>query len=175
MKRISVFTFIIVLAIVVFNSCTVQKSTNSTVKSMDIYGSGVMHLPVVVDLVVSNTKVTATVVSSSSATSIEDLKIAATAKAISEAKADILVEPSFVVETVGYEKTVTVTGFPATYANFRSITHDDVALLQVGALQVADVSQNKAVSRETTKGNKSALIATGLTIAAGVILAIIAF
>lgn len=175
MKKYSVWFFIVVFTVVFFNSCTVQKSTNSTVKSMDIYGSGVMHLPVVVDLVVSNSKVTATVSSSSTSTSIEDLKTAATSKAISDSQADILVEPSFVVETVGYEKTVTVTGFPANYANFRSITQDDVALLQVGALQVADVSQNTTVNQQKSNSHKTAIVVTALSVAAGVLLAIIAF
>lgn len=174
MKRHSIVLSLVVFAIVFFNSCTVTKNSTSTVKTMDIYGSGVIHLPVVVELIVSDTKVSATIDSSTSSTSIENMKLAAISKAITSANADILVEPSFVIETAGYDKKVTVTGFPANYSNFRTIKPEDVELLQVGVLQVADVSETKSVSQEKSKASKPGLIAVGVAIGVALIVAIIA-
>jgi outer membrane protein assembly factor BamE (lipoprotein component of BamABCDE complex) len=55
MKKSNFFLLLfVVLAFVSLESCSVQKSV--TAKSMDIYGSGVMHKPVIADLDVSSTK-----------------------------------------------------------------------------------------------------------------------
>src|ERR1039458_322350 len=99
-------------------SCTVLKT--NTAKSMDIYGSGVIQKPVVVDLDVKEAKVTGTS-TETQGKAIDMIKQEAVADAIKKASADILVEPTFETITSNGKITVTVTGFPGTYKNFRII------------------------------------------------------
>ena len=84
-------------------------------------------------------KVTGSVERSGRVTNIEPLKVLAMNDAIKTAGADILVEPTFEIVSENNKTTVTVSGYPASYTNFRPITIDDVPLLEVGQLQKASV------------------------------------
>ena len=129
---------LIAMATLALTSCTVIKTY--TTKTHEIYGSGVIQKPVIVDLDVSENKVsgTATV---TAAKSLEVVKNLAVSDALKKAGADVLVEPQFETETRSGMTTATVTGFPGVYRNFRVIQLDDVELLKVGILQKATVFQ----------------------------------
>jgi len=136
-----------VLAALSFSSCTVLKTYTS--KTTDIYGSGVIQKPVVVELEVSENKVTGTA-TAVAGKNFETVKSLAVSDALKKAGADVLVEPQFETVTRGGTTTATVTGFPGTYKNFRDITIDDVELLKVGILQKANVYQ-PAEEKKTIK------------------------
>ena len=126
------------IAAVALSSCTVVKTF--TTKTTDIYGSGVIQKPVIVDLEVSEDKVSGTA-TEESGKGLAAVKNLAVSNALKKAGADVLVEPQFETETRGGMTTATVTGFPGVYKNFRSIQLDDVELLKVGILQKAEVYQ----------------------------------
>lgn len=131
-------------------SCSVSRT--STSKTMGIYGSGVIHKPVLVDLDVQQTKVTGTA-TADKGSSMEEVKQNAVANALKNANADVLIEPTFETETSGGRITAKVTGWPGTYKNFRAITADDVPLLYVvGATQNAQVIE--ASKLQVIKGRK---------------------
>ena len=56
------------------------------------------------------------------------------AELLKEKNADVLLEPQFVFEKTSFgERRLTVTGFTATYKNFRNATSDDLEALKVCA------------------------------------------
>lgn len=135
---------------------------------MDIYGAGVIHKPVLVDLDVKQTKVTGTA-TFAEGSSLEIVKQTAVADAIKKSAADILVEPTFSTETSGTRITATVTGFPAFYKNFRPITVDDLPLLQVGLTQKATVYEPTAVEQKKKKGQILLVILGFVAITAAIV------
>lgn len=149
-KLISLLLILSLIAI----SCTTMEQA-STTKVMDIYGVGVIQYPVVGEMDVDINKVTGTVESSNASVNINSLKVSAVNNAIKKSNADILIEPIFDIVKDGRQTTVTVTGFPATYTNFRPITLADVPLLEAGQLQKADTYET---SESVTESNNSNLI-----------------
>lgn len=121
-----------------------------TVKQLDIYGSGVIQKPVVVDLEVRETKVYG-FSSMSSSTPVEIVKKNAVADALKNVKADVLIEPKFEIEKKSSTITASVSGFPGFYKNFRPITPDDIKLLEVGVIQKAEVYEPSNVKRNRNK------------------------
>jgi hypothetical protein len=130
------FLFLALIVLSGLTSCSSFKS--STTKSMGIYGAGIIQKPVLVDLDVKGTRVTG-MANGLTNKNLEMVKQDAVADALKKADADILVEPKFETAIRNGHISVTVTGFPATYKNFRSITAEDVELLAVGHTQKADV------------------------------------
>ncbi|HNW75073.1 MAG TPA: hypothetical protein PKN44_15695 [Bacteroidales bacterium] len=139
---------LLAVALLAMTSCNVLKTY--TVKSIDIYGSGVIHKPVIADLEVSEDKVTGTA-TGKSGLGLTEIKKLAVVDAVNKVGADILVEPKFITETKNGWTTATVNGFPANYRNFRSIQAEDVELLKVGVLQKANVY---VPSEERKKGRR---------------------
>jgi hypothetical protein len=143
MKNILSVICLITIALCI-TSCKSLKSTTNTAKTLNIYGSGVIQKPVIVELDVKQTKVTATA-TAKMGSAIEALKAEAVSIAIKNAGADVLVEPSYTVVSNSRASTVTVTGFPATYKNFRDIKLEDVPLIKAGILQTAKVAEPTTV------------------------------
>ena len=162
MKNIFVLYFVIIL----FSSCKVFRA--STSKSMEIYGSGVIQKPTVVDLKVDETKVTGT--ASSSISTSEVLKQEAISDALKKCKCDVIVEPSFEIITARGNTTVTMIGFPAIYKNFRPITKEDVELINVGISQKAKVYEPTSTSSKKKNGILSIGIAIGIPLILGALL-----
>lgn len=148
----NIVLFIVAIAFLAI-SCTTTRTTTS--KRMDIYGSGVVQLPVVAELVVKETKVSGSA-RTASGQSVETVRNNAIANALKSANADVLIEPIFEVETNRGGTTVTVTGFPGNYVNFRDATPDDVPLLDMGILQKATVNEGQ---QKETRTPRSGLIA----------------
>ena len=92
------------------------------------------------DLDVKQTKVTATV-NRKLGSNIEAVKAEAVSVAVKNAQADVLVEPTYAIVSNRSTTTVTVSGFPATYKNFKDITLEDVPLIKAGILQTARVAE----------------------------------
>lgn len=115
-------------------SCSASMRTNTS-KGTDIQNFGVIQKLVIADLDVKETKITgsATSILTTSITkqSLQDVKNMALADALKKANADILIEPIFDIAMAGNKIAVSVTGYPATYKNFRPITEDDLRLLQI--------------------------------------------
>ena len=150
---------LILFALFLCSSCIVQRT--NTVKTMDIYGAGVIHKPVLVDLDVKENKITGTSTQSGNK-SIEIIKQDAVANALKNANADVLVEPKFETETHQGKVTATVTGFPATYKNFRQIKSEDIPLLQVGIAQKANVYEPPTTKKNNGGAIAAILIGLGL-------------
>lgn len=144
-------TTLLFLIGIIFTSCATTKT--GTVKTMDIIGPGVLHMPVVVDLDVKQTKATTTETFSNTK-SLEIAKNEVVRKLTKEQNADLLVEPTFESKTSNGKTTLTVVGFPANYKNFRSIEEKDLKLLEVkpGYLQKAETYQPTVVEKKRKKG-----------------------
>jgi hypothetical protein len=105
-----------------FNSCRTIK--NTTTKDTDVAGPTVIQKPVIADLDVKEKKVTGTF-SGSSSFSMSYAKNMAIADALKASNADVLIEPRFETIKSWRNIEVTVTGYPATYKNFRPMEAAD--------------------------------------------------
>lgn len=123
--------------LVLLGSCSTTRKVE-TAKTLEIYGPGVIQAPVIADLDVKEQKVSGTAVGSSN--SLSTVKNLALVDAIKKAQADVLISPSFEIETKGNKTTATVTGFPATYRNFRSATTADSLLVKNGYMHRVNTS-----------------------------------
>ena len=137
--------FYAAMSIVVLTSCSVLKTNTS--KTMDIYGAGVIQMPILVDLDVQPVKVSGTAYATKGI-SMENVKQDAVADALKKANADVLVEPKFETKTTGGRITANVTGWPAIYKNFRPIKPEDVKLLRVGVTQKAAVYETGSILKK---------------------------
>ncbi|MCB8964227.1 MAG: hypothetical protein H6536_04210 [Bacteroidales bacterium] len=126
--RVAGFPVLVLLAMLV-SSCSVVKTR--TAKIADVYSGGVIQKPVIVDLNVAETKVTGTA-EAKTVVPVSKIKEDAVADALKKANADVLVEPIFETVKANAKTTVTVTGFPAYYKNFRLLSESDTALLRYG-------------------------------------------
>jgi hypothetical protein len=155
--------FLFLSITILFSSCSSTKI--NTAKSIDIYGAGVIQKPVIVDLVVKETKVTGF----ATGNGLETVKSMAIANAINKANIDILVEPKFEITTAGDKTTVTVNGFPGTYKNFRPMVEEDLKLAEMGYTTVVKTGE---ASKESAKKPKWKLIG-GVTLGATVALVLL--
>lgn len=64
--------------------------------------------------------------------SVETVKDNTTARMLQDAKADVLVEPEYIIEQRGFLRggSVTVIGFPASYSNFHKMTPEEAELFR---------------------------------------------
>ena len=121
------FIFLMFIAFAILSSCSPTQKRVS-VKTVDITHTGVIQKPVIVDLQVGQTKVRGSAIGASS--ELQRLKNEAVKDALNNAgNADVLVEPNFTTSSTGYRATVEVTGYPATYKNFRAIEANDTIWL----------------------------------------------
>ncbi len=163
MKKVNVFLLVIMLFALFASSCTTTKSTSSTAKTLDVYGAGVIQLPVVVDLEVNQEKHKTTV---SGTSSVDYLKNEALMQALKESNADVFVEPTYELEIDGVKKTVTIQGYPAYYKNFRTIEKGDVELLDAGIMQLAEtkIGTSRQKSSKPNSGVMAALTISGIVL-----------
>jgi hypothetical protein len=120
--------FILGTLALVFTSCKTLKSGTS--KSIDIVGTGVIHKPVIVDLEVNQTKISKTIILKGME-SLEAAKSEIIRQLLLENDADLVVEPKFQSTTKNGKTELTLTGWLATYKNFRNLEEKDVRLLEV--------------------------------------------
>jgi hypothetical protein len=151
---------LLVLSVLVVSCAAPRRSI--TARTASIHGTGVMQNPVLVDLDVSAEKVTGT--ASGRRSEVNAVKIAAVSDAVTKANADVLVEPVYTTSLERGQLTVTVSGYPAVYTNFRPATERDVPLLEAGSVHKANVAK-EAVGPEKKNGARVALLVFG-TVAA---------
>lgn len=121
-------TAILFATLVALSSCSTTKWGST--KTSDILGAGVIHIPVVADLDVQEKKVVFTK-QFSKTESIDKIKAEAVRELLKLHKADVLIEPYYSAETSGGTTILQLTGWPATYKNFRKITKEDAELLSI--------------------------------------------
>ena len=129
-----------ILSILFLSGCSVLSSHYMQAKSMEVKGTGVLQIPVVADLNVSSTRIseeytlTTALNMKTQGKVINEAKDYAVANAVQKYSADVLVEPIFEVYITKAKMNksdvrVIVTGYPATYKNFRSATQGDMELI----------------------------------------------
>lgn len=124
MKKI---IFIAAVAMIA-SSCGSTTSVTRTAKSGNL---SYFAIPATVtsDLKVSETKITGEAANSGSLFSQSEMEKTAVADALKKVDADILVEPQYEYKRVdGKLVSVKVSGYPAKYTNFRSVTPEDVEI-----------------------------------------------
>ena len=141
------------IAAIMLCSCATTAKYSSS-KTIDIQAS-VIQKPTVADLDVKETKTTGTAASKNTIISAEILKNEAVSNALKTTNADILVEPRFETIVKGSLTTVTVSGFPATYKNFRPMKIDDIPLMQSGIVRQVSTFVPPTVSAAPTDNNKA--------------------
>lgn len=160
------------LFLFVFVSCsTVSKTTRSSY----VEGPEVVQRPVVADLEVGTAHVTGTAKGKRS-TGVNNVKQLAIADALIKSGADVLIEPRFEITTSFRTISVTVTGYPATYKNFRPMeAADTLFMYQNEDNNLKSVGIGNA--DKTNSGVGKILIASGssLILAAGAFFAGVLF
>ena len=110
-------------------SCIIKKTETATTKILYVNGVGIIQNPTIVDLDVNGAKVSGRAVAKFGE-NIEDVKTLLVAEVLRKANADVLVEPRYVIETINNESIITVSGYHATYKNFRPIKEEDIKLIK---------------------------------------------
>ncbi len=135
----------IVLAIAlvaILSACSVSTMHTASPNTNDVYETTIFHSPMIADLEVQEQKITEEYECkiSWSATDtdkeIEGLKNYATAEALRKSSADILIEATYEIH-ISPERShnsniikVVVTGYPATYKNFRNVSPQELELIE---------------------------------------------
>ena len=159
-----VFKPIIVLICIVFSlfSCSVSKT--NTAKTKDINSSGITHLPILANLNIRSTKVTGTATGLLKAPMVtkNSIKQEALAVALAKVNGDVLIEPFYRTESVGKQFTVTITGYPATYKDFRMMEEKDTTLFYMAYPEAKNrtvsntIIINKSVKNDVVSKGKPA-------------------
>ena len=153
----------------ILTSCSVQKQTTNTAKTLDIYGSGVIQSPVITNLVVNPKKFT----SSYSGVGIQDIphhKSQAIAKAMEENKSDVIIEPTFEIVTTSTSIKITTTGYSGAYKNFRTMTGADTSLLvDAGIINYNNNSAIEPIYKQQKKKGKGGLIVLAILLVIGAV------
>ncbi len=130
--RRKITTFVAVIgAVFIMTSCMSTKSNSA--RTMEITKTGVIQNTVIVDIDIKEKKVTG--VATGKVTATASVKVDAVVEALKPLNADLLVEPSYSTVTSGSNITITVTGFPAYYKNFRPLTKKEIPLLNAGKVK----------------------------------------
>jgi len=150
----------ILATLVSLGACSTLKT--NTVKESDISGPTVIQKPVVADLDVSDKKVTGTYTTSSKNT-VTYAKQMAINEALKPSNADVLIEPRYEITKSFRKIEVTVTGYPATYKNFRPMETSDTTFIKANQF---NHSTGAVELDKTGNRGKVALIAGGSVAAA---------
>jgi hypothetical protein len=164
MKKTALFLAVLTT---VFSACSTTQSITQA-KAMNITNAGVIQTPMMVDLDISPKKVSGTIVQSINEDQ-ESGKSLAVAKALSTAdSSDVLVEPQFTIEKTSTQRTITVSGYPAKYNNFRKMESKDVPLVESALSKRVEVYKVEGSSSAAKKSKGKGILAAAL--GAGVLL-----
>ena len=143
-------------------SCSMQKQTTSTSKTLGIYGAGVIQKPVLVNLKMNPQKFTSRY-SAGNAQGIDYHKSQAVAKAMIEHKADVIIEPAYEIVSSGTNVSIVITAYAGSYENFRQLTGADTALLiNTGIIDYNNGPGQTPAPKVIKKKNKGIWAALGL-------------
>lgn len=141
-------------------SCSTQQDTTyyyrydeSTARYINPEMRATFISPTIADLDISSNKITESVTYDNKLTlidiqnlaggqtsnNIEQLKSMTISKAVKKYNADVIVAPIFdIVTSKDYNTiTVSISGYPATYKNFRKVTNEDAAVMRVYGIEIA--------------------------------------
>lgn len=124
MKKLQKMGLIVPVLISTIGCVSSAGKQYSSSPNIDIKEPRVSVAPIVADLEVKETKVKGTATMGfmdGMAPPVEDCKLSAIGNALLSSKADVLVQPFYVVEVNKSSITVNVEGFPAFYKNFKKI------------------------------------------------------
>jgi hypothetical protein len=164
-------TYYLLIAVCLFVfSCTPPQYRSYSSKTTDIYGPGVLQLPLVAELEVSETRVETTITRKNM--ELSKMKIEAVEILMDSLGLDMLIEPRYSSTQKGYRTTLTASGYPAKYYNFHTLDTTEVALLEAGVLHVVPTKEASNLEHKTKrKAGFGAFIAIlGATIAAALLL-----
>ncbi|HEX7845235.1 MAG TPA: hypothetical protein VF476_05485 [Chitinophagaceae bacterium] len=154
-------------AIFVLASCSLQKQTTNTSKTLGIYGAGVIQKPVLTNLKVNPQKIISRYEGHGSQ-GIGYHKSQAIAKAMTESKADVIIEPAFEITSSASNVSITITGYAASYENFRQLTGADTSLLvEAGIINYNNGPGETPAPQPVKKKPKAGLLLLGILVVAG--------
>ena len=154
----------LVIAILLSVGCAITTGTATTrsvtAKSFDIVHTGAIQRPVVADLVASETRVRGTFSSAGLANvDLQALKDLAIDNALNSVNADILLEPRFDVTTTTTGTSsvtiVVVTGYPATFRNFRNFADSDTTWTNIISEQRTNEHVERTISPEVAPNQRN--------------------
>jgi hypothetical protein len=149
------------------SSCSLQKQTTNTAKTLGIYGAGVIQKPVLTNLTVNPQKFTSTY-SAGIAQGLDFHKSQAIAKAMIENKADVIIEPAYAITNSGSNVSIVVTGYGGSYENFRQLTGADTSLLvDAGIMNYNNGPGDTPAPQQVKKKGKGLIVLLSLILAAG--------
>ena len=162
MKNLQQFRKVIILfcATLSLMSCS-SVAKFSTAKTIDITPT-IVQKPTVADMQVNEKKVMGTYTGKLKTTTLETIKSEAVASALKSVNADILVEPRFDTTINGSQTTVTVSGFPATFKNFRAMKEEDIPLMKIGTVRQVHTFTPPTVVAKKSNSGKILLITLGV-------------
>lgn len=158
-KQIKRLLFLFCTSVFLISCSSVSKF--STAKTIDITPT-IIQKPTVADMQVNETKVTGTFTGKIKTTPLETIKSEAVASALKSVNADILVEPRFDTTINGSQTTVTVSGFPATFKNFRAMKEEDIPLMKIGTVRQVHTFTPPTVVAKKSNSGKILLITLGV-------------
>ena len=143
MKKLCIVTACIAVGLLGLSSCESVTYSESALRTMELKTPDAHVLPVVSELEISQERITVIVTfdeelsqidisQGSNSIRIKQLKAEALTKAAEQIKCDVLIAPSYQIETKGSKDDiieVTVTGFPAMYKGFRTANSNDMDLI----------------------------------------------
>ena len=161
MKKNFIFITLAASCVIFFASCAmVNKTATATMRNVE--GAGILSLPSVATLDISQTKVTELYTIKmkggnfsfsngavkeknklfiQSGGSMDAVKVHAVSKLLAKHNADVLIEPQFTFEMIssngGSTYNVVVSGYPASYKEFRPATKEDIEILQMNPILIS--------------------------------------
>ena len=163
MKRFVKFVPLFVVTMVLV-SCQTFKT--STIKETDITGPTIIQKPVIADLDVKEGRVSGSY-EGASGLGVDYIKDMATAAALKSVNADVLVESRFEITRSFRKISVVVTGYPATYKNFRPMEAKDTLFIQPAIMINGNDNSRNLDNGENRNKGKIALIVGGSVVVLG--------
>lgn len=135
---------LMICAVAFLSSCSTIRMTSDSTPVI----TPVSTYPTVADLNISPTRISKTVTwqwNPFSTMSLTTRKNNVTAELVNESGADILIEPEYVQQTSWLNLlggSITVSGYPATFENFRKATPEDIEALKA-VIPIKECNENK--------------------------------
>ncbi len=171
MKKTNTPNLMMAVGIIAITTSCSTPTNISTAKTANI-NANVVSTPVIADLDVKDKKVVGTA-SYDREMPVDYVKDMAVATALKTVSADVLVEPNFDIQKLGMRTSVTVSGYPATYKNFRSAKAADSTLLKMSNVRSVSIYEPKKDMPITKKkGVAAGVILGGLLLGLIIVLAI---
>jgi len=169
-KNFILYTLVVCCAIFIASCVTISKTESAATRN--VVGLGVIQAPTMATLDVSSTKVTelfsiraknkfnfsfsfgkkSEAIAMSKDKALLNAYAHAVSKLLIKHNADVLIEPKYSFETMASRKTTTyniiVSGYPATYKNFRPAVYADTSLFKMKPVNVEAIKYSGTLITE---------------------------